>query len=44
MLLLVSLCLSIGYLYYLQSNESVKKIAQKEVDRLTDIQATVSDS
>lgn len=44
MLLLISLCLSIGYLYYLQSNESVKKRAQKEVDRLTDIQATASDS
>jgi hypothetical protein len=43
-LLIVSLCLSIGYLYYLQSNESLKKTAQKEVDRLTDIQATASDS
>ena len=43
-LLLFSLCISVGYLYYLQSNESVKKQAQKEVDRLTDIQATASDS
>lgn len=39
-LLFISLCLSIGYLYFLEKKGSTAKQTQLSIDKLTDIQAT----
>ena len=42
-LLFISLCLSIGYLYFLEKKGSTAKQTQMSIDKLTDIQATSRD-
>ena len=42
-LLFISLCLSIGYLYFLEKKGSTTKQTQMSIDKLTDIQATSRD-